>query len=86
MRTRTWVILIEQGIGHEYANTTSETEFYGLFTKEEAISTAEALTRILDDGETEPEIATAMPLEMITPAALLRMKRKEMKQRNQTQE
>jgi hypothetical protein len=66
MNKKTWVVFVEQGVGHELHDCISEADFYGPFTKGVAESLAEKLNAHFDetrDNEGEPLIATAMPLD-----------------------
>lgn len=72
---RTWVICVGPGIGHELNNSTSDTEFYGPFTQKQAEKLENQLNAILeaeDDEDGEGDRASAMQLEEIKPADLLR--------------
>lgn len=72
---RTWVIHVGPGLGHELNNTISESEFYGPFTQKQAERLEKELNTVFeedDDEVGEGDRATAMLLEEITPANLLR--------------
>lgn len=72
---KSWVIHVGPGIGHELNNTISDSEFYGPFTQKQAERLERELNAVLeeqDDEDEEGNRATAMPLEQITPALLLR--------------
>lgn len=60
---KSFVVYIEQGIGHEYHNAISETAFYGPFTEIQANRLAGRLNKIFDrQDDPEHEIASVMRL------------------------
>jgi hypothetical protein len=62
---RTWVVYVQQGVGHEYHDTISNAEFYGPFTKERAEWLEAELNRLFTEQEPENDerlLATATPL------------------------
>lgn len=61
---RTWVVTVEPGVGHEYHNTTSETEFYGPFTELQAEKLAAKLNALFaKDPDEERLQAGVFPLD-----------------------
>lgn len=70
---RTWLVYIEAGCGHELNNTISESEFFGPYTQQEAEKLASRLNAIFQDSdEREPNEASAMPLQTLSPNQVVR--------------
>jgi hypothetical protein len=70
---RTWLVYVEQGIGHEYHNAISESEFFGPFTEQQARKLEAELNNLFNaDHDTEHQIATSMPLEVLSPREVVR--------------
>lgn len=73
---RTWVVTVNAGIGHEYHNVTSETEFYGPFTKLQAETLAARLNALFSkDPDAERLQARLLPLDARPVAQILSIHR-----------
>ncbi len=60
---RTWIVRVDQGVGHELHDTHSEMDIYGPFTEAEAKRLeAELNTLLYDPDDDEHMIATAEQL------------------------
>lgn len=71
---RTWTVRIEQGIGHEYHNTISESDWFGPYTANEADQIADELNGLFaTEPGREKRMATAMPLTQMSRKQLVRM-------------
>jgi hypothetical protein len=61
---RTWIVIVEQGFGHELHNSISDSEWYGPFTETQAKNLSKKLNKILaDPNDREHPVAQAMPLK-----------------------
>lgn len=73
---KTWIVTVGAGVGHEYHNDLSETELYGPYTERDAEALAKALNGVYEDtGDEEYKTATAVPLDTLSPARVLRMEK-----------
>ena len=71
---RNWVIYVAHGAGHELHNCTTESEWFGPYTKKQAERLEEQLNVLLanaDDGAGEGLFASAMPLDNLSPRELI---------------
>lgn len=71
---KNWVVYVTEGVGHEYHQMVQFSDFYGPFTKLQAEDLEHKLNKLFDDGNTEHQIACAMPLENdYSPKQIIKM-------------